>query len=232
MASSADTELARLSLAWWPVVTAVTVAGLVLLPLTERQTPPLPGAVTAAVVVVIVSACLRRSEGATRAREVVLILRDGPLGLVFCLALQGWIGLVGPVALVGLLALAACSPPVASRLRRRHRRAGPASAASTSQEEVSDGRTPVALLMRPEQIASMPTADIGAAWRRTGLELPHIRDPGARARLVELRRRYLDELERRDHDAPRWWLAQRPRATRDPTCFFGSSWGPPDSLAS
>lgn len=60
-------------------------------------------------------------------------------------------------------------------------------------------------------LASLSTPALCAEWQRSLHMLTDATDPTARDGIAELRRRYLDELERRDPAAVARWLAADPR---------------------
>ena len=212
---------------WWATATVFVAAGLVLLPVTDRSVPAAPPAAAAGILVVAVSSTVRmsRSRGWTVVRRA---LADALLAVVFTLALQGWVGFAGPLPSAGtVVLLAASSPPAVWLLRRLHRH-GPAGAGARRIERGVRDEAPTPMpSMRPRDVASMSTADIGASWRRTARELPRTREPHRRAQLAELRRLYLDELERRDHAGFRSWLNAGPHAAHDPTGYIDPG-APPD----
>jgi hypothetical protein len=208
---------------WWTTATLLVAAGLVLLPVTDRSVPAAPPSAAAGILVLTVSCTVRMasSRGWTVVRRA---LGDALLAMVFTLALQGWVAFAGPLPAVGaVVLLAASSPPLVWSLRRL-RRHGPGARVDRGERDAAPAPMPS---MRPRDVASMSTADIGASWRRTARELPRIREPHRRAQLAELRRLYLDELERRDHAGFRSWLNAGPHAAHDPTRYIDPG-APPD----
>lgn len=213
---------------WWATATVFAAAGLALLPFTSRPTPAAPAATAIALIMLAMSSTVRMASGTPWPAALRRALGDALLAAVFMLAVQGWVGLVGPLPTTGaVVLLVASSPPLVWWLRRRGwlGRLG----TRTHQQPVHDDPPAPTLLVGPDDVASMTTADIGASWRRTARELPRTREPRRRAQLAELRRLYLDELERRDHDGFRSWLNAGPRAAHDPTGYIDP--GAPPNLA-
>ncbi len=212
---------------WWAAATVLVAAGLVLLPLTDRSVPAATLSAAAGLLVIAVSSAVRLA----RSSWLVALPRglgDALLAVVITLALQGWVAFTGALATAGaLLLLVGSSPPVVWWLRRRHGHAPPTARAQRQDRAVRDEAPSPVPSLRPRDVAAMTTADIGAAWRRTTRELPRIREPRRRAQLAELRRLYLDELERRDHHGFRSWLNAGPHAAHDPTRFIDPG-APPD----
>lgn len=60
---------------------------------------------------------------------------------------------------------------------------------------------------RAGDLAEMPTEDLLRAWEASALALQDRRDAARAARLARDRQAYLDELERRDPEGVRRWLA-------------------------
>jgi hypothetical protein len=213
---------------WWAAATVFAAAGLALLPFTSRPSPAAPAAVAIALILLAMSSTVRLAGGTPWPVALPRALGDALLAAVLVLGLQGWVGLVGPLAAAGaVVLLAGSSPPLVWWLRRTWRgRSAPAPTDRAPVREAPPAPTP---LVGPEDVASMTTAAIGASWRRTARELPHTREPRRRAQLAELRRLYLDELERRDHDGFRSWLNAGPRAAHDPSGYIDP--GAPPNLA-
>ena len=215
---------------WWAAATVFAAVGLALLPFASRSASAAPVAVATGLIVIAMSSTVRMAEGAPWPVALPRAMGDALLAVVFMLALQGWGPVAGPlITVAAVLLLAGCSPPMAWWLRRRFRHGTPTVRERENHETVRDGAPPPRPLPRPQDVASMSTADIGVSWRRTARELPLARGPRRRAQLVELRRLFLDELERRDSDGFRSWLNAGPRAVHDPTSYINP--GPPPDLA-
>lgn len=215
---------------WWVTATVFAAVGLALLPFASRSASAAPVAVATGLIVIAMSSTVRMAEGDPWPVALPRAMGDALLAVVLMLALQGWGPVAGPLITAGaVLLLAGSSPPLVRWLRRRFRHGPPAARERADDEAVRDGTPPSLPLPRPQDVASMTTADIGVSWRRTARELPHARGPRRRAQLVELRRLFLDELERRDHDGFRSWLDAGPRAAHDPTGYIDP--GPPPDLA-
>ncbi|MFG1644121.1 hypothetical protein ACGFMK_27870 [Amycolatopsis sp. NPDC049252] len=68
--------------------------------------------------------------------------------------------------------------------------------------------------------ASMSTAELCAAWRRSYVELQKADEAAARHDVVARRQEYLDELEHRNRDGFARWLASGARAGGDPQRYL------------
>lgn len=73
------------------------------------------------------------------------------------------------------------------------------------------------LPLEPEDLTDR---ELCLAWRRSFLTVSNSRDAESRQAVAEKRRRYLDELERRNPDAFAEWLQSMPRAAGDPGRYY------------
>ncbi|MET7279793.1 hypothetical protein ABZS29_16275 [Kribbella sp. NPDC005582] len=75
--------------------------------------------------------------------------------------------------------------------------------------------------LKPEdQLSQLSAAELCLAWRRS---FPELSRPDHWSATIDVRRAYLDELERRYPDDFAAWLASGPRAASDPGRFFNHS---------
>ncbi|MEV6267356.1 hypothetical protein AB0L64_09325 [Kribbella sp. NPDC051936] len=73
--------------------------------------------------------------------------------------------------------------------------------------------------LEPEELASLSNEALCLAWRASYSALRRTESPAQRLRVVEERRAYLDEIERRNALGMAAWLASGPRAAGDPSRF-------------
>jgi hypothetical protein len=133
------------------------------------------------------------------------------------LALTGLLALVGQVALLIALLLALVSPPALRgyriairRMLKRYRwiLAPVHIPVDARGEPISDHTRPDPF--DPGLVRSLTDTELHQAWHTSTAalhEAQHRRDTWAQARLAAARRAYLDELERRDPEGFRRWLA-------------------------
>jgi hypothetical protein len=125
---------------------------------------------------------------------------------------------------LGLLVLAAALAWVAHRvLGSRLLRSGPdpSSAADDSDERPRQPEDrPRWTPLLPTDAAAASTADLCRAWRVSYSVLENTHDPAQLAEVAALRRRYLDELDRRDPDGFRRWFDDGARAASDPARYI------------
>lgn len=72
----------------------------------------------------------------------------------------------------------------------------------------------------PATLAVIPTAELSRMWRVSYLTLAGDRDPGVVDHVTLARRRYLDELERRDPTGFQRWITAGARAASDPARYI------------
>ncbi|WP_405056653.1 hypothetical protein OG474_28430 [Kribbella sp. NBC_01505] len=113
------------------------------------------------------------------------------------------------VAWLGWLTVASETEPVQPRPARR-----PATQVTQQQSEELD----LPELEATDQLGDMTAAELCLAWRRSFSELQRRSDHWSAT--IEVRRAYLDELERRYPDEFAAWIASGPRAASDPARFF------------
>ncbi|MEU4673418.1 hypothetical protein AB0F91_37060 [Amycolatopsis sp. NPDC023774] len=73
--------------------------------------------------------------------------------------------------------------------------------------------------VRPVSVSSLSVEELCLAWRRSYIELEHVRDEESRYAVIAARQAYLDELERRDRRGFTRWLNSGARAAGDPSRF-------------
>jgi hypothetical protein len=69
-------------------------------------------------------------------------------------------------------------------------------------------------------VGELTDEELCLAWRRSFTQLQRVHDADRRQAMVDVRRAYLDELERRHPDSFATWLASNPRAAGNPARFF------------
>ena len=174
--------------------------------------------------------------------------RAAVAGLVV-LAICGYAAAVGRDTLVLLGLIVASSPPVLARLvpaasveptepdrstkpgrsvesaksaesthrmRRGRRQAG----RSQNHEQFVDLAMPGYLSAVARTLNELSDEEICLAWRRSFLQLQSSATSDRLAAMADVRRAYLDELERRQPEAFSAWIESGPRAAGDPARFF------------
>jgi hypothetical protein len=164
-----------------------------------------------------------------RRRIVATSTIVGGAATVACIGLGALLG--ARVAFL-LLAITAGGSPYAIRyclhwLAHRARASDPppqpdqiGSERSTSAEqEPNAGTEPDLAATPPVPASSLDDNDLCLAWRTSFSALQRATSPSQRLRIVEDRRAYLDELERRNAHGMAAWLASGARAAGDPSRF-------------
>ncbi|MFF1817909.1 hypothetical protein ACFVWG_11485 [Kribbella sp. NPDC058245] len=146
--------------------------------------------------------------------------RWAALGGAAGLAVLGYGAAVGLDVLLLLVVIAATSPPVVAWIGWLHE----APAASSTQLRpavpvpvVGKDAVDVPELDNAVPLSEMTAAELCMAWRRSFGELRRTDHWSA---TIDVRRAYLDELERRYPDEFAVWLASGPRAASDPARYF------------
>jgi hypothetical protein len=139
--------------------------------------------------------------------------------------------LVGPMGLLGILALGGTAPWTLRRLRQLV--ISPPTWSDVVRlldpdAEAGEHRPEPRTVTRPTP-ATMTDQELCVAWRRSFVQLERARTSAEALPVVQLRARCLEELERRHPRAVRAWLASGTRASGDPTPFLetGPSVGDP-----
>ncbi|MGW7680485.1 hypothetical protein ACWGID_07075 [Kribbella sp. NPDC054772] len=170
---------------------------------------------------------------------VYLIPRWAVLGGLGVLAICGYAAAVGARTVALVFLVLGVSPPVIGWLRsgragrpprRPPRRRRPIKLPKASNRQLAKVRSdcrPVADWPMPKYLAAvvrnvseLSDAELCLAWRRSFTQLQRALAPDRRQAMVDVRRAYLDELERRHPDSFVTWLASNPRAAGDPARFF------------
>lgn len=198
-------------------LTVVTLAGLVAVALIGAPLALLPATILGAlvgVVVYVVVIPVATPTAAQRTATRALASRVGAAVGVVVLALGGLAvllgGAAGPLILFGALSVTACSRSRARRALTRYRdRWGVRPVPATRVQEPVDVVTAPPHHGKP--LVSFGTAALCATWHRTYHHLGEVRDEASRDALLDLRRRCLDEFERRDPAGTAQWLATESR---------------------
>jgi len=148
-------------------------------------------------------------------------------GIAIGLCLAAAAGLVAALGWLGaliLLALAATSPVVLSRLGSRWRAESPPGQPidiplSPTMDIEEPARTQV-VEPYPADVRELDDAQLCLAWRRSYVRLETERGAAARLAIVEQRQCYLDELQRRHGTAFQAWLESGARASGNPLPYL------------
>jgi hypothetical protein len=145
--------------------------------------------------------------------------RWASLGGAAGLAVLGYGAAVGLEVLLLLLVIAATSPPVVAWTGwlREAPAAEPPPRSAVPVPPVGTDALDVPELDNAVPLSEMTAAELCLAWRRSFGELRRTDHWSA---TIDVRRAYLDELERRYPDEFAVWLASGPRAASDPGRYF------------
>ncbi|WP_134001039.1 hypothetical protein [Kribbella sp. VKM Ac-2566] len=166
-----------------------------------------------------------------------MVPRGAVLGGLCVLAICGYAAAIGVRTVTLLLLMVGVSPPVIGWLRsgradrparERPRRTIRLPKASNRQlNAVRAEDDPAAGLPMPKylvavvrSVGELSDEELCLAWRRSFTQLQRAMGPDRRQAMVDVRRAYLDELERRHPDSFAVWLASNPRAAGNPARFF------------
>ena len=152
---------------------------------------------------------------AVRARVRATAARVGGIVALLTLVVSGMAVLVGdatgPLLLLAVLVVTVRARsrirPALTWWRARNQETPPAPAAPATVIGSDDAVT----RHRGAPLATFGTAALCATWQRTYHRLGEVQTDAARDGLVDLRRRCLDEFERRDPTGTARWLAAEPR---------------------
>jgi hypothetical protein len=137
-------------------------------------------------------------------------------GLVVGPALGGMLAVLGFGGLLLVAALAGSSPRVVRFGVRRYRKRHPLP--EVSEPALTD--RPADLPAYPTEPADLPDEQLFQAWQLSYVLLQHARTTRDRIALVTARQRYLDELERRNPDGFKLWMANGARAASNPGRYW------------
>jgi hypothetical protein len=167
-----------------------------------------------------------------------LVPRWAVLGGLLVLAVCGYAAAVGARTFALMLLVVGASPPVVSWLRsgtadqpprevrRRRQIKLPKASANLLQVVQTEGRPaadwpmPKYLTAVVRSVGELSDEELCLAWRRSFTQLQRTLGADRRQAMVDVRRAYLDELERRHPDSFTTWLASNPRAAGNPARFF------------
>ncbi|HEY9338922.1 MAG TPA: hypothetical protein VIQ79_31020 [Kribbella sp.] len=166
-----------------------------------------------------------------------VVPRGAVLGGLCLLAVCGYAAAIGAPTAILLLLIVGISPPVVGWLRAG-RPARPArtlprrrirlpKASSRQLKAVRADLDPTAQWPMPKyltavvrSVGELSDEELCLAWRRSFNQLQRAMSADHRQAMVDVRRAYLDELERRHPDSFTTWLASNPRAAGNPARFF------------
>ena len=151
--------------------------------------------------------------------------RWGVLGGLTVLAISGFAAAAGleTLVLVGLVITSA--PPVLARLRSADRGDLAEPPRPRPRREPApplrfEVPTPRYLTAVARSLCELSDEEICLAWRRSFTRLQGSATAEQRAAMADVRRAYLDELERRSPEAFAAWIESGARAAGDPARFF------------
>jgi hypothetical protein len=163
--------------------------------------------------------------------------RGAVLGGLCLLAICGYAAAIGVRTVMLLALIVGVSPPVIGWLRsgRADRPARqlprrPIKLPKASNRQLKAVRAeadPAVQWPMPKYLAAVVRSvgelsdeELCLAWRRSFNQLQRAMSPDRRQAMVDVRRAYLDELERRYPESFATWLASNPRAAGNPARFF------------
>jgi hypothetical protein len=169
-----------------------------------------------------------------------VVPRGAVLGGLCVLAVCGYAASVGTRTITLLLLVLGVSPPVVSWLRsgrpprpvrpprparQLHRPSlhpvrRPAKKLPKAPVLQQDLPLPKYLTAVVRSVCELSDDELCLAWRRSFTQLQRTPEADRRQAMVDVRRAYLDELERRHPDSFATWLASNPRAAGNPARFF------------
>jgi hypothetical protein len=134
-----------------------------------------------------------------------------------CLAVSGLVAILGAASVPVLLFIAVVAA-VRSWRRLHAIRSAESRAAPVADEPPPD--LPADLRVCADNLGDFATDELCAAWRRSYTLLLRTSDKTARDKVVDLRRRLLDELEDRDREGFTRWMESGARAGSDPSRYL------------
>ena len=186
----------------------------------------LGGAVTGVVVALTAGAVTALAIwGVEGRREVRRIARVTLATGLMAPAAVGLIGVFNVAGVLVVLALAATTPALTSRIPRRQA----AGDSPVDQPEPAARRAPETSLADgpaaapASELSSLGNEALCLAWRRSFRLLEAAASAAERLAVVEQRQQYLDEFQRRCPDGLAAWLASGARASSNPLPFLGDA---------
>jgi hypothetical protein len=165
-----------------------------------------------------------------------MVPRGAVLGGLCVVSICGYAAAIGAHTVTLLLLILGVSPPVIGWLRagradrpartlpRRPIRLPKASNrqlnAVQAEDPAADWPMPKYLSAVVRSVGELSDEELCLAWRRSFNQLQRAMSADRRQAMVDVRRAYLDELERRHPDSFATWLASNPRAAGNPARFF------------
>ncbi|WP_410790170.1 hypothetical protein [Kribbella sp. C-35] len=166
-----------------------------------------------------------------------MVPRGAVFGGLCVLAICGYAAAIGARTMTLLLLMVGVSPPIVGWLRsgradrparalpRRPIRLPKASnrqlnAVQADDDPAADWPMPKYLVAVVRSLGELSDEELCLAWRRSFNQLQRAMGPDRRQAMADVRRAYLDELERRHPDSFADWLASNPRAAGNPARFF------------
>ena len=211
---------------WGAAATIFMCVGFMVIPLRSSIViVVLAGAVTG--IAVVAYHCRDGADPKTRVSLVRIAAASASAGGGLALALVG-LGVVGAIAACLVLLTSVVSSPwalgfVRSRLGPRDN--GKAWGGGVPEAPLECDPDPVSGPTLPQDLQALSDRQLCRVWRVSFCALQDARTALAKERIFTLRHAYLNELERRDPDAIRAWLAAGARAAGGPERFLTH---PPD----
>jgi hypothetical protein len=195
------------------VLTSVALTGAALTGAPQMVIPAaVLGALAGVVTYVVAVGPTALPTTAPRATARARAWRVGAVVAFVALTVSGMAVLLGdatgPVLLSAALAVIACSwswvRPALSRIRAR-------TVARSEPTSPTSDRRPAVTTSHGATLSTCGTAALRATWQRSYHHLGEVQDEAELDALLDLRRRCLDEFERRDPAGTARWLATEPR---------------------
>jgi len=207
---------------WRTAVGLLAVLGLAAAVVFVRPSANLVGFLVA----FFVAGLIYLSVGIAREEPNAQLIRATPAwatlaGLVV-LSICGYAAAVGPQTLLLIALVIGTSPIALSHLRPVGRIKLTKAPAEPQDTSVPDPPLPVVhdFAGVARTLGELSDEELCLAWRRSFVQLQNSPSPGQRSAMADVRRAYLDELERRQPAAFIAWIESGPRAAGDPAKFF------------
>ncbi|GAA0593289.1 hypothetical protein HPO96_06190 [Kribbella sandramycini] len=210
---------------WRTAVGVLTGIGVLAAVVLVGLAPNLAAFLLGAVMAAAISVSLGVSWGRTHRETALAAPRWAALGGAAVLAIVGYGSAAGLQVFWLILLVAGSAPPTLTALGRLSPpgRVQPAEPAPTVVVAVTEKTFDAVLgddLHLALDLSALTDAELCLAWRRSFAELGRSAAQGRWAATVDVRRAFLDELERRHPEEFASWLASGPRAAGDPGRFF------------